>query len=153
MEKETFKQILILSALCGVALALFALLPVVVKISVFILMTGVSLPVIILLHRAGTLKIFTVTQSLWIGALCGFVSYIVFSIIYLPLIYFLSTVFAIGYLGGFVLMLKLSTPGLILMFTIFISIVSVMFNAFTSMLYFYLTNSIGTFKDNLKGKK
>ena len=146
MEKQTFKQILILSSLFGVALSLFALLPVVVKIAVFVLMTCVSLAVIILLRRAGALQIFTVKESLWTGALCGFVSYIVFSIIYLPLIYLLSSIFAIDYLGGFVLMLKLSSPGLILMFTIFMSIVSVMFNAFTSMVYFYVTSSIGTFK-------
>lgn len=152
MEKETFKQILILSSLFGVALSLFALLPVIVKFSVFILLTCVSLPVIILLRRAGTLKILTVKESLWIGALCGFVSYIVFSIMYLPLIYLLSSVFAIGYLGGFVLMLKLSNLALILMFTFFMSTVSVMFNAFTSMVYFYITRSIGTFDDNLKGK-
>jgi len=152
MEKETLKQIIILSALCGVALALFALLPVVVKLAVFILMTCVCLPVIILLRRAGSLQIFTVKESIITGALCGFVSYIVFSIIYLPLVYLLSTLFAIGYLGGFVLMLKLSSFGLILMFTIFISVVSVLFNSFTSMVYFYLTNSIGNFKDNLKGK-
>lgn len=152
MEKETLKQILILSALFGVALAFFALLPVIVKFAVFLLMTCVSLPVIILLKRAGALQIFTVKDSLIVGALCGFISYIVFSIIYLPLVYLISTVFAVGYLGGFVLMLKLSNFGLILMFTIFISIVSVLFNSFTSLVYFYISNSIGNFKDNIKGK-
>lgn len=152
MEKESLKQIVILSALCGVALALFALLPVVVKLAVFILMTCVSLPVIILLRRAGVLPLFTVKESLIAGALCGFVSYMVFSLIYLPLVYLLSTFVPIGYLGGFVLMLKLSNLGLILMFTIFISIVSVLFNSFSSLVYFYIMNSIGNFKDNLKGK-
>ncbi len=140
MEKETLKQIVILSALCGVALALFALLPVIVKLAVFILMTCVSLPVIFLLRRAGALQSFTVKESLIIGAICGFVSYAVFSIVYLPLVYLLSTIFAIGYLGGFVLMLKLSNFGLIMMFTIFISIVSVLFNSFTSLVYFYIAD-------------
>lgn len=138
MDKETLKQIVILSALCGIALALFALLPVVVKLAVFVLMTCVSLPVIIMLRRAGALREFTVKESLITGALCGFVSYVVFSIVYLPLVYLLSSVFAISYLGGFVLMLKLSSFGLIMMFTIFISIVSVLFNSFTSLIYFYI---------------
>lgn len=138
MEKETLKPILVLSALCGAALALFALLPVVVKLAVFVLMTCVSLPVIIMLRRAGVLGEFTVKKSLITGALCGFISYVVFSVIYLPLVYLLSSVFTISYLGGFVLMLKLSSFGLIMMFTIFISIVSVLFNSFTSLIYFYI---------------
>lgn len=152
MEKETLKNILVLSALCGVALAFLALLPVIVKLSVFLLMSCVSVIVILLLQRAGALKIFTVKESLTVGAVCGFVSYIVFSLIYLPLVYLLSLVVPIGYLGGFVLMLKLSNFALILMFTIFISIVSVLFNSFTSLVYFYLMSSIGSFKDNIKGK-
>lgn len=152
MEKETLKNLFVLSALCGVALAFFALLPVVVKFAVFILMTCVSLPVIIILRRIGALKIFTVKESLIVGAICGFASFMVFSAIYLPLIYLLSSFVAISYLGGFVLLLKFSNLGLMLMFTFFISTVSIMFNAFTSLVYFYIINSIGNFKDNLKGK-
>lgn len=146
MEKENLKQVLILSALFGIALALFALLPVIVKFSIFILMTCVSLPVIILLRRAGVLEIFTVKESLCIGALCGFISFVVFSIIYLPLVYLLSSIFAISYLGGFILMLKLSSFGLMLMFTIFIAIISALCNSFTSLIYFYIVNGLETVK-------
>ncbi len=153
MERNSLKQVLILSALCGVALAFFAMLPVIVKFAVFFLMTCVSLPVIVLLRRAGVLEIFTVKESISIGALCGFISFMVFSVIYLPLVYLLSSFVALPYLGGFVLMLKLSNFGLILMFTIFISIVSVLFNSFTSLVYFYLINSIGSFKDPRKASE
>ena len=152
MEKETFKQILILSSLCGLFLAFLALLPVVVKFAVFILMCGVSVAVILLLKRAGVLQIFTVKESLYVGGICGFVSYLVFSVVYLPLVNLFSSFVTMSHLGGFVLMLKLSNFGLIVMFTIFISIVSILFNSFTSLMYFYILNSIGSFSDSIKRK-
>lgn len=148
MDKKLIKKITILSALAGAILAVAAVIPFVVKLAVFILMTCVCLPVIIYLRKSAELEIFTVKESIMVGSLCGFVAYIVFSAVFLPLVFIISYFFAVGYLGGLVLMLKLSNFGLILMFTVFISIVSVIFNAFSSLLYYYITSSLETVKDD-----
>lgn len=141
MDRQLCKNIAILSALAGVVLALASLIPVVVKLAVFVLMTCVCLPVIILIRRYTGVEVLTVKDSLLTGALSGFISYITFSIIFLPLVFLLSYFFPISYLGGFVLILHNITIGLLIMFTIFISSVSVIFNAFSSLLYYYIMSS------------
>ena len=141
---NTIKGIIILSAIIGGIFSFLALIPVVVKIAVFILMTCISIPIVVYLKRLGILRLTTVKESLIYGSLCGFISFIVFCAIYLPLVYVLSLFLPINYLGGLVLMLKLSNFGLIFMFTIFVSIVSIIFNAFSSLLCYYIFGSITT---------
>lgn len=147
MNKFIASRIVILSALLGAMLSVFCLLPVVVKLAFFLLMTCVSLPVLYLLKKYNVFKPNTVQDSILTGALCGFVSFLVFAIIYLPLVFLISLVLPITYLGGFVLMLKLSSFSLILMFTIFVAIVSALFNAFSSLLWYYVEGSLEVVKN------
>ncbi len=152
MDKSLLKEILLISALLGCILAGISLIPFLAKITVFLLMTVVSLAVIIYLRRLGKLELFTVKESIFIGAICGFVSYFVFSMVFLPIVYVLNLFVPITYLGGLVLVLKLANFPLLLMFTIFISLVSVIFNAFSSLLYYYIVNSFETVKDDKQFK-
>ncbi len=152
MDKCLLKEILLISALCGSVLALMGLLPFVVKIAVFLLMTCVSLFVTIYLRRSGKLEIFTVKESIFVGSICGFVSYLVFSVVFLPLVYILNLFVPVTYLGGLVLVLKLANFPLLVMFTIFISLVSVIFNAFSSLLYYYIISSFTTIKEDKQFK-
>ncbi|MCM1009877.1 MAG: hypothetical protein NC390_03225 [Fusobacterium sp.] len=147
MDKQLARRIIILSALAGVILGVVSIIPVIVKLAVFVLMTCVSVPVMMTLRKYGVYDVSSVKSSLMAGALSGFISYMVFSAVFLPLVFVISYFFAIGYLGGLVLMLKLSNFGLVLMFTIFISIVSVIFNAFSSLLYYYIVNIFTGEKD------
>ena len=137
------KRIIFLSLITGAILAILALLPFVVKVSVFLLMFAVSLVVLIYLQRTNVLTSLILKDTLIIGSVSGFVSFIGFSIIFIPLVYLLSLFVPISYMGGFVLMLKLSNFGLLVMFTLFLSIISVMFNAFSAFLWYCLCNRGG----------
>ncbi len=152
MDKNIIKKIIILSAIAGAILSILALIPIIVKFAIFILMTCVCLPIIVYLRRIRQLEIFTVKESILLGSLSGFVSYITFSAIFLPLVFLISKVIPINYLGGLVLVLNLSNFGLLLMFTIFISTVSIIFNAFSSLLYYYVTNSFETVRNDREFK-
>lgn len=147
MDKQLARRIVILSALLGLVLGVISIIPVVVKVTVTILMTCVCVPVMMTLRKYGVYEVNSVKESFIAGALSSFISYMAFSVVFLPLVYVLSYFFAIGYLGGLVLMLKLSSVGLVLMFTIFISIVSMIFNAFSSLLYYYIVNTLSGEKD------
>lgn len=142
MDKQLARRIVILSALLGLILGVVSIIPIVVKVAVTILMTCASVPVMMTLRKYGVFEVTSVKECILAGALSGFISYMVFSAVFLPLVFVLSYFFAIGYLGGLVLMLKLSSIGLILMFSIFISVVSVIFNAFSSLLYYYIISSL-----------
>ncbi len=147
MNRQLARRIIILSALAGVCIGVASIIPIVVKFLVFVLMTCISVPVMMVLRKYGVYEVSSVKGSLLAGALSGFVSYIAFSVVFLPLVFVLSSFFAISYLGGLVLMLKLSNFALVLMFTIFISIVSIIFNAFSSLLYYYIVSSLSGEKD------
>lgn len=154
------KNIIIISSIIGAIIAVLALIPFVIKIVIFLLMTSVSLATIIYLQQKGLLSISNLNECLKIGTISGFVSFIVFATIFLPLVYLLSLFIPITYMGGLVLALKLSNFALITMFTLFISTISVLFNAFSAFLWYCLntkklappTENITTFKEQLDDK-
>ena len=148
MDKNVVKNITVLSALCGVILAILALIPVVVKFAVFVLMVCICIFVILYMRKQKQLEIFTVKESILVGSLSGLVSYLAFSVLYLPLVFLLSKIFPMAHLGGLVLFLKLSDFGVVFMYTIFISMLSVIFNAFSSLLYYYVASSFEVVKDD-----
>lgn len=134
------KKIILLSAIIGVILAFLALIPFVIKIAITLLMTSVGIGTIIYSRYNQNLIPLTTNNCLTVGAISGFISFMIFSIIFLPLVYLLNLFVPITYMGGLVLMLKLSNFALLLMFTLFISTVSVLFNAFFAFLWYCLCN-------------
>jgi len=148
------KKLIIASIISGLILSLLALIPFVVKIAVLILITCVSVFVIIYLQRQGLLQTFNAKDSMTLGAVIGFVSFIAFSAVYIPLVYLISLKFSITYLGGFVLMLKLSNFLLMSMFVLFASTVSVIFNAFFAFLWYGVyTTKVGNIQSLFSEQK
>jgi len=144
MDKVALGKIAFISTLLGAVCAVLAIIPVVVKFVTFVLMTCICVPIIFYLRKLEKLEIFTIKESLCAGAVSGFVSFMVFTLIFIPLVNVISLFFPITYLGGLVLMLKLSNFWLILMFALFVSTVSVIFNAFSSLLYYYASSTFET---------
>ena len=145
------KKIFFLSSIFGVGLAILALIPFVIKIAVFLLIFGASLFVVIYLQRKCNFVVSSLKDILTIGSLSGFISFIAFSIVFIPIVYLLSLFVPIAYMGGFVLMLKLSNLGLMVMFTLFLSTISVMFNAFSAFFLPCLSQDI--FQRQAKGER
>lgn len=142
MDRKLIENILALSSICGFISAWLALIPYMGLLSALFIICFVSLPVIIILQKTQLLKSFTVKESMIIGAFSGFVSYMAFSILFIALVYLLSLFFNMSYLGGFVLILKLSNFLLLLLFVLFVSTIAVMFNSFTALIYYYICDSL-----------
>ena len=134
------KTILILSSIIGASLAVLALIPFIIKLAIFCLIFAVSLIVLLYLRQKLDYTVMTAKDSLVIGSLSGFVSFVVFSCIFIPLVYLLNLFVPISYMGGLVLMLKLSSFALIVMFVLFLSLIGVIFNAFSAFLWYCLCN-------------
>ena len=136
------KNLLFLSAIFGGISALFALIPHLGITATLFVLCAVCIPVIIILEKYACINLKTIKETLITGALSGFVAYMVFCLVFIPLVYILSLFFNLSYLGGLILILKMSSFGLILLFVIFVSIIAVIFNSFSSLIYYYVNDSI-----------
>ena len=141
-----FKSIFLISVITGGVFGIISLIPLLAKFSVIMLLTIIALPLIYLFKQLGLIDNFNEKESLKLGALTGIFTTIGFGVIFYPLVFVLSRAFTMEYLGGLSLMVKLMSFPLALMFIIFICIISAIFNAFSSFVYYYVTESIKNLK-------
>jgi len=133
------KLISILSCILGAICGFLSLLPYVGGLVFFVLMCLASIIIMIFLMRAKLLNLESTPESITIGAIIGFVSFIAFSVVYMPLVLFFMKVF--HYYTNYGVALSLSNANLfiIMVVTIFMGILSATINAFTGFLLFYIT--------------
>lgn len=137
MNKNTLKQLTVLSAIIGGILGVLTLIPFVGQITFLVLMCLTSVIVIWLMLRVELLDISTNRQSVVIGALIGFVSFLAFSLIYLPAVSILGHAFNLYEMYSVSLFLNIGSFGIILLLVIFMGILSATVNAFTGFLTYY----------------
>ena len=95
MNKIILKQISLLSIFLGAALGVITVLPVIGEIAFWILMCLSSAAVILFMIKLDMLEITSVQESAVLGAIIGFISFIGFSVFYIPLIIILAKFFQI----------------------------------------------------------
>lgn len=139
MNTSLLKLISILSCILGAICGILSLLPFVGGLVFFVLMCLTSVIIMIILMRANILQLESIPESITIGAIIGFVSFIAFSIVYMPLVMFFLKVF--NYYTNYGVALSLSNANLfiILVVSIFMAILCATINAFTGFLLFYIT--------------
>ena len=139
MNTSLLKLITTLSAVFGIVCGLLTVLPFIGGIVFFILMCFASVIIISFLMQKRVLQLESVPESITIGAIIGFVAFIGFSVIYLPLVLIAMKVF--GYWVNYGVALSLANANLfvVLVVSIFMAILSATINAFTGFLLFYIT--------------
>lgn len=139
MNISLFRLIAMMSGFIGLVCGFLSLLPYLDGISFFILLCFSAVIVMLLLMKANILRLESTTEGITIGAIIGFLSYLAFSVIYLPIIIISARVF--NYSPNYSIAIFASHANLfiLLMISIFISIVSATINAFGGFLVYYLT--------------
>lgn len=143
------KQISIISALCGAALGLVSIIPYINVFSCTILMLFLSAFVLVYMKQKNLIGIIDLREGSIFGAVIGFVSFIAFSVVFIPLDIILSlltrglhalmsfmpvhTSFLIYFFNNFGGIIVL------IMLIIFVGLLSALMNAFTGLVtaYFY----------------
>ena len=148
MNLTLLKQIGILSSLLGAVLGVITLIPFVGNISFLILMCLSSALIILIMVKYGVLEILSVKEGVSLGAVIGFVSFIAFSIIYLPFVAILGKVFKLYSFYGIAMIMNVGSFGVILMLTVFVAVLSAVINAFTAFLTFYGIELYNKLKQN-----
>ena len=137
MNTKLLKQICILSLLLGGVLGLLTLIPFVNQISFCVLMCFAAVCVMLFMVKLEILEMQSVKESVILGAIIGFVAFLGFSIIYIPITVFLTKVFQVYTNYGIAVSLSNASFGLTLVIVLFMGILGATVNAFSGFLTYY----------------
>ena len=139
MNTSLLRLIFILSCILGAICGILSIMPYIGGLVFFALICLSSVVIMLFLIRSNFLRLESVPESITIGAIIGFISYIAFSLVYMPLVLLLLKGF--GYYANYGVALLLNNANLfiLLVVTIFMAILSATGNAFTGFLLFYIS--------------
>lgn len=138
------KQIAILSAFFGAVLGALTLIPYLGVISFVFLICFISPLVIWILVKYNYLSLSSIKDSVITGAISGFIAYMGFSIIYVPISVILMKLFHISANIGVGYMLGNASFFLLLILSLFMGVLGATVNAFTGFLTFYVLDFINS---------
>jgi len=138
MNQLIIKQTAILSAILGGILAVLTLIPFVNGISFMLLILCVSAIIIVYMKKNDLIGILDVREGAILGGIIGFVSFIAFSIVFIPLVSILGLIIKGYYTYGILYMLQASGLFVLIMLVIFLAIISALMNAFAGLATAYV---------------
>lgn len=140
------RQISVLSIFFGALLGAITLIPYVGTLSFIFLICFISPIVIWILVKYNCLSLSSIKDSVIVGALAGFVSYLGFSIIYVPISVVLMKFFHIAANYGVGLMLENANFFILVVISLFLGVLSATVNAFTGFLTFYVIDLVNSMR-------
>lgn len=154
MNPLLVKQVSILSAILGGILGVLTLIPFVRNFSFLLLILGVSAVIIIYMKKNDLIGIIDVREGAILGAIIGFVSFIAFSIVFIPsvmLVGLILSLFKINY-NTYGINIFIQTGFFVLvLLMLFLGILSALMNAFSGLVTAYVYEILtGIKKDEKK---
>ena len=140
------RQIAILSIFFGLLLGVVTLIPYAGAISFVFLLCFVAPLVIWILVKYGCLSLSSIKDSVIAGALAGFISYLGFSIVYVPVSVILMKFFHLAANYGVGLMLGNAIFFIFVLISVFMGVLSATINAFTGFLTFYVLDFMNSLR-------
>lgn len=139
MNPIIVKQTAILSAILGGILGVLTLIPFVRNFSFMLLILCISAVIIIYMKKNDLIGIIDVKEGAILGAIIGFVSFIAFSIVFVPLVALVGLIFKGYYTFGISMLLRTSGFFVLVMLVVFMGLLSALMNAFAGLVtaYFY----------------
>lgn len=138
------RNISVLSLFFGAVLGLVTLIPFIGTMSLIFLICFIAPLVIWLLIKYNCLSIGSIKESIVIGAIAGFISYLAFSIVYIPVSFILMKFFNISSNYGVGIAILNSNFFLLIVLSVFMGVLSATVNAFTGFLTFYMIELINS---------
>ena len=148
MNKLLLQQITFFSSVLGGLLALVTLIPFIGQIGFFLLMCCASVFVILFMMRLELIEFYEIKESVLVGALIGAISYIAFSVVYIPVVIILMKFFGLYTNYGVSLILSSASFWILVVLTAFMTVLSATVNAFSAFLTFYINEVIKSMNHN-----
>ncbi len=140
------RQISVLSIFFGLILGVITLIPYIGTFSFIFLICFISPLVIWILVKYNCLSLTSIKDSVIVGAIAGFVSYLGFSVIYVPVSVVLMKLFHFATNYGVGLMLQNANFFLLVVISLFLGVLGATVNAFTAFLTMCVMDMLGTFR-------
>lgn len=142
MNPLIIKQTSILSAILGGILGVLTLIPFVRNFTFLILMLALAAVVIVYMKKNDLIGIIDSREGAILGAIIGFVSFIAFSIVYVPLVAIVGFIFKGYYTFGITMLLKVSGFFVLVVIMLFLAILSALMNAFAGLVTAYVYEAL-----------
>lgn len=146
MNKIVVKQTAILSALLGGIIGVLTLIPFVRNFSFMLLMLCISAVIIVYMKKNDLIGIIDAKEGAILGGIIGFISFIAFSIVFVPLVAILGWIlnfFHITYYTfGITYMLRISGLFVLIMLVAFMGLLSALMNAFAGLITAYIYEAL-----------
>jgi len=138
MNLQIVKQTAILSAILGAILGVLTLIPFVRNFSFMLLILAIAAVVIVYMKKNDLIGIIDVKEGAILGAIIGFISFIAFSIVFVPLVAIVGAIFKGYYTFGITYMLRISGLFVLIMLVGFLGLLSALMNAFAGLVTAYV---------------
>ena len=142
MDKSLLKLIVLIAAFIGGVCGILTIVPYVGEFVFWILLCLAAVIEMTFLIKSRVLELDTVQDSVTIGAIIGFVSFMVFCIIYVPAVIILMKFFRFYTNYGLSVILSGASFGVIFVLSVFMAVLSATVNAFTGFLTFFVREFI-----------
>lgn len=138
MNQLIVKQTAILSAILGGIIGVLTLIPFVRNFSFALLMLCIAAVVIVYMKKKDLIGIIDAREGAILGGIIGFVSFIAFSIVFVPLVAIVGWIFKGYYTYGITYMLRISGLFVLVMLIVFMGMLSALMNAFAGLATAYM---------------
>ena len=138
------RQITVLSAFFGLLIGAVTLIPYVGIVSFIFLICFIAPLVISILIKYNCLSLTSIKDSIIVGAIAGFVAYMGFSVIYIPISVVLMKFFHLAANYGVGFMLQNANFFILVIVSMFMGVLGATVNAFTGFLTFCVLDLINS---------
>lgn len=148
MDISLLKLILFISMFIGLLAGILTAVPYIGEVVFWVLLCLSAVIEMVFLLRTGLLELESVQESVTIGGLIGFVSFMAFSAVYVPIVIALLKFFKYYTNYGVAVMLGAANFWIILLLVLFMAVLSATINAFTGFLTYYISEFVKTLEKN-----
>lgn len=150
MNQIVVKHTAILSAILGAIIGVLTLIPFVRNFSFMLLMLCISAVIIVYMKKNDLIGIIDAREGAILGGIIGFVSFIAFAIVFVPLVAIVGLIFKGYYTFGITYMLRISGLFVLVMLIVFMGTLSALMNAFSGLVTAYLYEVLSGIKKEEK---
>ncbi len=143
IKEILFKQMAVLSALMGLVMGVITIIPIICNLSFFALFVLAAPIILIYMKKMQMIGILDIKQGAMYGAIIGFISFLGFSVSFVPL----AAIIGLIYKGSFYLGISLlMRSGFFVLITLifFVALLSAMMNSFSGLTTMYIYSQIET---------
>jgi len=138
MNQLLIKQTVILSAILGGIFGVLTLIPFVRNFTFMILILCISAVIIVYMKKRDLIGVIDLKEGSVLGGIIGFVSFITFSIAFIPLVTIVGAILPKYYTYGISYLFKVSGFFVLVMLVVFLAVLSALMNAFAGLVTAYV---------------